>query len=155
MLFKDLKQGYQVYVIKRGDVSLELAKVINVSLPHLDSSPGSTPQMSVDLTLEIDGKTTTFSIPEASSATYSGDLALMSDKENAVREVEAMKSQSEDAIASVPHHRKVVENCVGILSELNPSFKKEREHEERLSRLEDTITQIKEMIGNIARVRRD
>lgn len=102
MLFKDTKQGYPVYLLDRENVRAYSGKVVSVSVPRLQQPPigtmpqlGITNQMVVDVTIESDGATRTYSIPESSCLTYAGTLVLSTDREGIIREVEAIKSQSE------------------------------------------------------------
>ena len=61
---------------------------------------------------------------------------------------------SRQIIDSVPYHEKVIASCDVMLRELNPSFKKEKEQEEKIGLLEQkmngmegTLTDIREMLS--------
>ena len=65
-----------------------------------------------------------------------------------------MLHNSKQIIDSVPYHEKVVASCDVMLRELNPSFKKEKEQEEKIGLLEqkmngmeDTLSDIKDMLS--------
>ena len=71
MLFKDLKPGYPVYILqKENEPRAFQGKTIKVSEPYFPPAPiGQMPSMSttqrvVDVTLEANGVTNTYSIPE-------------------------------------------------------------------------------------------
>lgn len=66
---------------------------------------GIASQMVVDVTIEADGATRTYSIPEASGITYAGATVLSTDRDGIIREIEAIKSQSEEALAGVESHK--------------------------------------------------
>ena len=79
MAFKDVKQNYSVYILNKQDITITDGKVISVGFPHLDLSTKPAmgqSQMVVDVTIEANSKTATYSIPENLSVTYAGDVVL-------------------------------------------------------------------------------
>ena len=65
MAFKDVKQNYSVYILNKQDITITDGKVISVGFPHLDLSTKPTigqSQMVVDVTIEANSKTATYSI---------------------------------------------------------------------------------------------
>ena len=65
-----------------------------------------------------------------------------------------MLRNSKQVIESIPYHERVVASCDVMLRELNPSFKKEKEQEEKIGLLEQkmngmegTLTDIREMLS--------
>lgn len=67
MAFKDVKQNYSVYILNKQDITITDGKVISVGFPHLDLNTKPTmgqSQMVVDVTIEANSKTATYSIPE-------------------------------------------------------------------------------------------
>ena len=98
MAFKDVKQNYSVYILNKQDITITDGKVISVGFPHLDLSikPAmGQSQMVVDVTIEANSKTATYSIPENLSVTYAGDVVLSTDKQGLMAEVEQMKNTAE------------------------------------------------------------
>ena len=105
MAFKDVKQNYSVYILNKQDISITDGKVISVGFPHMDlnSKPSmGQSQMVVDVTIESNSKTATYTIPENLSVTYAGDIVLSTDKQGLIMEVESMKSTAEKILESVP-----------------------------------------------------
>lgn len=151
MTFKEIKPNYPVYALYRGDEPRVVqGKIINVSMPHVEPVMGinKTAQMVVDVTAEIDGKTSSYSIPESLSVTYAGtDLVLSTDREGIIREVEGMKAQSEEILASVDKHKKILDGCNVILTEWNPAYKEKRETEERFNKIETSIGRLSELVS--------
>lgn len=144
MLFKDMKPGYPVYLLDKGTVKATTGKIINVSQPHF-STPQTganfTPstQMYVDVTVEIDGRTQTYSIPETLTITYTGNSVLSTDKDGILREAEALKSRSETALKEVDKHKETITLCDTLLSEWNPVFADKKKQEERINGLEEEV----------------
>lgn len=72
-------------------------KAVTVGFPRYDLATKSTV---IDITLDVNGKTATYAIPENLSVTYAGNLVLSTDKEGLVREIEAMRTSAEQILAS-------------------------------------------------------
>ena len=77
--------------------------------------------MVVDVTIDAKGATKTYTIPETATITYAANLVLSTDKEGILREVEAMKSASEQALAQVDKHKDTIAKCDELLEELKRS----------------------------------
>lgn len=153
MLFKDLKPGYPVFLLRKGDEIKALqGKAIKVSDPYFPPAQiGQMPSMStaqrvVDVTLEADGVTNTYSIPETLSVTYANNVVLSTDREGILRDVEAMKGQSEEVVRSVERHRSIIEGCEKILEEWNPAFAEKKEQDKRISVIESEVKGMKKML---------
>jgi hypothetical protein len=74
----------------------------------------------------------------------------VSDSKEAMNaEVEGLLRTSRGVLDSVSYHEKVLISCDAILRELNPSFKKEKEQEEKMSMLEDEVIGIKDTLGEM------
>lgn len=157
MLFKDMKQGYPVYILQKGDTLKAVqGKTIKVSDPYFPPAPiGQIPSPSlntsqrfVDVTLEAEGITNTYSIPETLSVSYANNLVLSTDKEGILRDVEAMKSQSEEVVRSVDKHKAVISGCEKILEDWNPAFAEKREQDKRISGLETEVKGLSKMLSD-------
>lgn len=139
-MFRDLKQNQIVYLLRRNDgLHVSEGKVISVSPPHIDPTKiGSVNQMLIDVTIEENGKTKMFQIPDNLSVAYcdNNELTISSDRDCFVREVESIKSQ---ALDGVDRNKATIQQADKILSEYSPAFKEKRESDERLSRMENTI----------------
>ena len=113
MLFKELKQNYPVYILDKQAVTFTQGKVISVSLPRMNVGngtmsmmPSSSPTtMLVDVTIEADGRTATYSIPENTAVTYAGSTVLSTDREGISREIEAMRATAEQVLSSVDRQK--------------------------------------------------
>jgi hypothetical protein len=151
--FRDLKAGYQIYLLDKGTMSATKVKVINVGIPY--NEPPKVGQLApsltkiVDVTIETDGKSQTYAIPETATITYAGDVVLSVEAEPIVREVQAMRAQSEETLLSVETHTKRIENCDRILETLDTSFKEKKEIEGRLSKVETFMCEIKDDLKNL------
>lgn len=151
MAFKDVKQNYSVYILNKQDMTITDSKVVSVGFPHMDlnTKPAmGQSQMVVDVTIESNSKTATYTIPENLSITYAGDIVLSTDKQGLVAEIESMKNTAEKIIESVPKQKEVVEKATALLSEINPIYKEKRETEQRFAKLEDSISRMETTVTN-------
>lgn len=155
MLFKDLKPGYPVYILQKGEgLKAAQGKTVNVSQPYFQTpslgqvTTNQTTQRVIDVTVESEGKTNTYSIPETLSVTYANNLVLSTDREGILRDVEAMKNQSEEVLRSVDKHQLIISSCEKILEEWNPAFAEKREQEKRISGLETEVKGLSKMLAD-------
>lgn len=149
MLFKDIRQNYPVYILDKQELSILQGKVTQVSFPRIEMNQrtGKT-EMVVDVTINADGKTAVYSIPENHSVTYSGNLVLATEKSGLVSEVEAQKNNAEQILASAEKAKKVIKNAPALLAELNPAYKEKVKTEERFKNIENSVSEMKNMLSN-------
>lgn len=151
MAFKDVKQNYSIYILNKQDISITDGKVISVGFPHMDLNNKSTigqSQMVIDVTIESNCKTATYTIPENLSVTYAGDIVLSTDKQGLIAEVESMKNTAEKILESAPKQKEVVEKATSLLSDLNPIYKEKKETEQRFAKIEETINRMESTVTN-------
>jgi hypothetical protein len=103
-------------------------------------------EMVVDVTVEVDGKTATYAIPENLSVTFAGNLVLSTDKQGLTGEVEALVANAEQIIASVPRANKIKAEAPAMLASLNPVYKEKQETEQRFGKIEGSISEMKELM---------
>ena len=157
MLFKELKQNYPVYILDKQAVTFTQGKVISVSLPRMNVGngtmsmmPSSSPTtMLVDVTIEADGRTATYSIPENTAVTYAGSTVLSTDREDISREIEAMRATAEQVLSSVDRQKEILEKTKCLLAELNPAYKAKKETDERFNRIEGDMSEMKSMVRDL------
>lgn len=148
MQFKDIKQNYPVYILNTEEINAINGKVINVSQPYFPTqqqfpsqqafSPTNTQRM-IDLTIEYDGRTQTFSVPETSQVVNAPNMVISTDRDGIIREVEAIKSTKEERLKSREKDESDVKACEEILANWNPEFAAKKEQEKRLTEMETKI----------------
>lgn len=151
MLFKDLKIGYPVYIFhKDGEKRITQGKVTAISPSRLPQTPSiQTMQLVVDVTIDDGGSSRTYAIPDNTSVTYTNGLVLSTDREGVIREVEILRNQCAEELAKIEEYRKSVSECEKILTEWNPVFREKRETEERFSKLETSMSDLKSMMSGL------
>lgn len=153
MQFKDLKIGHQVYMLHKGNnLKVGIGKVAVISPSRFPQTQGNIQamQMVVDVTIEENGESKTYTTPDSLSVTYAGnELVIATERDGVLREVESIKAQNEDELSKIDTRRQVVSECEKILTEWNPSFKEKRETEERFAKLETSMTDLKSMLSGL------
>lgn len=153
MLFKDLKTGYQVYLLHKVPLlKVTIGKVVAVSPSRFPQTQGNfqTMQMVVDVTIEEDGTSKTYTIPDSLSVTYAGnELVIATEREGVLKEVESIKALNEDELSKTEVRRTMVTECEKIIAEWNPQFKEKRETEERFTKIETSMLDLKGMLSDL------
>lgn len=148
MQFKELKQNYPVYILDKQEFAIIQGKATAVSFPRLEVNPknGKT-EMVIDVTVEANGNTATYTIPENLSVTYAGNLVLSVDKQSLMPEVDNMEANADQVLTSVPNAQKIKERAPMLRSELNPIYRERQETEKRFNAIEDSVNEIKIMMS--------
>lgn len=127
MLFKDLKQGQQVYVLDRKLAEYYTGTVEDTpSLPHYDPRQ---PIMMVDIRMNIKGESRVYSIPENQSLTYTGELCISVEQRDLIPIVKEIELKADEALADYARQKKVKERCKSLILELNPELKEKRQND--------------------------
>ncbi len=143
-MFSDLKKGFQVHALDTNSVpKYGIGKVIAVSEPrYLTPQPGNYQQIQsrvIDLTVELDGETKTYTVPESQSVAKAMGITLSTGIEPIMNELNAIKQTSKEIIESVDSHREKMEACEKILEDVNPAFKQTREQDRKIAGIEDKV----------------
>jgi hypothetical protein len=64
-------------------------------------------------------------------------------------EVEGLLRTSKAILESIPYHEKMLSSCDNVLRDLNPSFRKEKEQEEKMTMLEGEVIGIKDTLNEM------
>lgn len=153
-MFSGLRQAGLFYILEKGEeLKLRIGQVISVSNPqpkYGQYSYGSQPEMTVDVRVKVDDETLEFKQLNANASIANSGSVVVSDSKEAMNaEVEGLLRTSRGVLDSVSYHEKMLTSCDTILRELNPSFKKEKEQEEKMSMLEDEVIGIKDTLGEM------
>lgn len=156
-MFQGVRQNGLFYILEKGeDLRLRVGQVISVSNPQPKygqfntPSFGSQPEMTVDIRVKVDEETLDFKQLSANSSIANSGNVVVSDSKDAMSaEVEGLLRTSKAILDSIPYHEKMLGACDSVLRELNPSFKKEKEQEEKMSMLEGEVIGIKDTLNEM------
>ena len=153
-MFSGLRQNGLFYILEKGeDLKLKVGQVISVSNPQPKYGQfgyAGQPEMVVDVKVKVDEETIEFKQLNANASIANSGSVIVSDSKKAMTaEVEGLLHTSKGVLDSVDYHEKVLASCDGILRELNPSFKKEKEQEEKIGALEERMVGIEGTLSNM------
>lgn len=139
MLLKDCQKGYPIFILNRNDITATQGKIIDVSRPHFDNRNPSATAMVIDVTVDIDGKQISFVMPESSTIAYTDNLVISCDRADILHEVEAICSRNEEELKQTTVREQTVKKCHSIIEDWNPAVKQQRETDERITKIENTL----------------
>lgn len=148
MIFKDIKQGYTIYLFDRNTIEVTEGKVTAAGASHLDKM-NSLFEMVVDITIDASGKTQTYTFKDSNEVGYAGQLMITPNRDAVIKEIQVLKSQAEDALSKVNKEKETVEKCTSLLSTFDPVYKEKKETDERFNKLEQSINDIKELLSKL------
>ena len=157
-MFGTLRAGSMLYILNKGEnPSLTVGQVLSVSAPRPKVNSQFVPnpmQMEhvIDISVKVGDDTKTFSnVNTALSIVDTGanSYVISDDKQAITSEVEAFGTMSQNALNSVPYHKKVVQACKQMLLELNPSLQKEAERDGEIAKMKSEMEGLKSSIGEL------
>ena len=124
---------------------------VTATSPHVNNTYNTMAagQMMRDIAIEVDGKNATYTIPENLSVTFAGSIVLATSQQGLSSEIERMKSEAEQALAMMEHHKMVIDRSSGLLAELNPHVREKMENERRFKSIESDMSGIKTMMQQL------
>lgn len=143
MTFKEIKEGGTVYVLNKKTINIDGMKVVAAS-PHVNMSMNTMTSLQpmVDVTLEADGKTTAYTIPEGLSVTYTKDMVLATAREALADEVEKMLEEAKTGLQKVEYYNAVTAKAPELLAQLNPQLREKQETEKRFAKVEGQLSSL-------------
>ena len=156
-MFQGLRQNGLFYILEKGeDLKLRVGQVVSVSNPQPKygqfNTPtfGSQPEMTVDVRVKVDEETMDFKQLNANASIANSGNVVVSDSKDAMSaEVEGLLRTSKAILESIPYHEKMLVACDNVLRDLNPSFKKEKEQEEKIGALEEKMVGIEGTLNDM------
>lgn len=156
MKFNEYKPNYPIFALYLKDpegIKVVTTKVVNISAPYFPNVANFKPTdlaqgKVVDLTIELNGGSKIYSFPENSTNANGPDGVVFTDREGVVSELTAIKNQSESVLRQVDTYKRNVEDCTRLLSELDPVARKDAEIDARFSKLETSMSDMKDMLTN-------
>lgn len=151
-MFGSLRAGSLIYILNKGEnPSLNIGQVLNVTAPRAKVGSQFMPnpmqvEQVVDINVKVGEDTKTFSNVSTHLSvvdTGAGGYVISDDKSAITNEVEAFGTNSQNALNSIPYHKKVVAACKQMMVDLNPSLQKEAERDTKISNLEKELAEIK------------
>lgn len=158
-MFGTLRAGSLLYILNKGEnPSLTVGQVLNVTPPRPKVNTQFMPnpmqmEQVIDINVKVGDDTKTFSgVNTALSIVDTGanNYVISDDKQAITNEIEAFGTLSQNALNSVPYHKKVVAACKQMMLELNPNLQKEAERDSEISKMKGEMTEMRQTISDLA-----
>lgn len=139
-MFSNLSQNSIIYVLNTKDSpKLSTGQVINVSLPRPKNAIfGQTFDTVVDITAMVEGERREFKQVPANTTTanFGPEAFVLADgKESINAYISAALQNSKNVVASYEKHKRLIDEYEGLLQELNPALKADKEKDKAIQSL--------------------
>lgn len=158
-MFQTLRNNNPIYIFHKGnDPKIEIGYVSSVSIPKpkypVPSTFGTPQEMTVDIVVKIGNQVLNYNnLPaqlDVADSFSNGESIVISDNKEAMNaEILSLKQKSTEIINSIDFHKKLVDNCDKILSDLNPEF---AEKQAQRLEIDDLKQQVSDLSKNIAQL---
>lgn len=142
-----------MYILNKGEEpNLKVGQVLSVTPPRPKVNSTMMPlnpmqmEQVIDINVKVGDDTKTFSNVNTVLSivdTGANNYVISDDKQAIMNEVEAFGTLSQNALNSVPYHRKVVSACKQMMIDLNPSLQKEADRDTKIGNLEKELAEMK------------
>jgi peptidoglycan hydrolase CwlO-like protein len=105
--------------------------------------------MVVDITVEIEGASKTYTLKDSTEVGYTDTQVISGERSLILKEVESMKNQSEEALKQVDLHKERVDKCNKLIMEFSPELREKKLMDERISSLENSVTELANSIKSL------
>lgn len=154
--FKDIKSNNKLYILNSADVILEEGRVTSI-IPRTEMDPKNYQQRYVvDISIEVEGKTQTYTVPENSSIAYADKVAISTSKKCFLPELENIIASTQIAISTIDKQRENLKKAKQLYEELNPEYREKQENEKRFKSIEGSVAEVsgsvkelKSMVSNL------
>ena len=168
MIFKDIKPNYNVFIFNKQEITLSEGRVTNISFPYIrDTHNQNTPisanpyqinpmnsERVLDITIDIGGRSATYSIPENLSVAIANNLVISTDLDGITKEVQAMNNTSDQFLKTVDQqkeaHQKIFDRTNTILAEIDPASKEKQAIDKRFVSIESSMSGLREEVKGIS-----
>ena len=107
----------------------------------------------VDIDLNIQGKTVSYSIPENLDITYTNNvLVLATDPNKLVNDVNLLQQEAKDQLDKKEYYENIINKTPDLLAELNPQLKEKQETDRRLNLMESSMSTMQSDISKITSI---
>ena len=156
MLFKELKNGYPLYILNSQTAEVGTGTVTYVGQPHVTQDKkklyNGQLMMVIDVTANFGGKAQTIELQDSISQTMSDDglLLITPNKEDVLNGMRMLQTRSEEALRLVPMHEDILKKCSSLLQENDPVYQQSAAYEKKLEEMQSLIDKQNQVISQQA-----
>ena len=164
MLFKELKQGYPLYLLNVNTMEVRIGTVTFVGQPHVTQDKKKLAkgqlQMVIDVTANFAGTAQTIELTDSLSQTMSDDgvLLITPNQDDVAQSMRMIKARCEEYIRNEENYRNIIKKCDEQLPNFDPMYKQSLTNETRFSQMQSTrdkqskdIAEMKDMIERLVK----
>lgn len=159
-MFSALRQGNPFYILEKGsDIKLKIGQVESVSspkakyiTPDITNAFSMNMQTTVDITILVDNEKMEFNnVPSHLSIADFGSngVVISENKESILSELTGLLQTSKSILNNIEYHKHVVDQCEQAIRVLNPTFAKEKEHDEAIEDLTSKLNTFKNEFSSV------
>lgn len=150
MTFKDLKEQSIIYVLDKNQVTVYNGKVISVKPGKTNPAVLGSAGFIMDFTIEYNGITQVFAIPDHLSVTYTGNNLILSvDQPSLIPELDKIIRDNENIVNNLESIKSGITKAKNLKMDLDPSYREKQQTEKRFSQIESSISEIKDMLQQL------
>lgn len=160
-MIQGMRVGSPIYLFDKNELKVDIGEIVFVGNPvpqyQATYQAGNflQPKNTVDVKVKVGENTIELQkLPAEQSAADFGSMVVCESLDVALAEVDAVKKLSSRALGDVPKHEHIVERCDAILSELNPQIKKDIERSNEIAKLQQEMSDMKEMLTQFMSVKK-
>ena len=148
-MFQGLTQGATLFILYRNEPKLVEGRVVNASTHPPQPNPQTPMAMCQGLVTDVMVSVGNDSIPFA-GLPANGVVAnfpdkgmfISTDQSAVLREIQAMKTASEQVLGQIPAHQKMVQDCEAMLIQYNPERKREIQQSQDIEKMKARLDQM-------------
>lgn len=150
-MFSNLRPNSQLYILHKDTTPyIEIGQVVSVSQPvsRYQANNFMAPQeLVVDIVVNVNGNNITLqklpaNLDVADQGSINGSLFISTSKEAMNNEVVSLKQKSLEIINSVDYHKKIIQDCEGLLQRLNPEFAEQKQQKQEINNLKAQVSEM-------------
>lgn len=148
-MFSALHNGSSILILDKTSLTLKSAQVQSVSAPRANITNGYpfANNNVVDIVAVSNGETISIhDVPINLSVTTSGGLIVCENNETMDAEIENIQRSAQGHYDNREAYKATAERCAELRKELNPRIAKEEEQNKKISKLEDSLAEMKELL---------
>ena len=155
MIFKDLKQGFPLYVLNVNTMDVGTGTVSRVAGPHITNDKRKLANgqlmMVVDVSATMGNNTLNFELQENASNTMSddGQFLISPNQEDIANGIRMVKTRCEEYIRNEQHYKELIKKCDALLPQVDPLYRQSIDNEARFTGMQATIDGQSKEIGEM------
>lgn len=150
-MFSTLRQGDTVLVLEQLDkLTLNTGEIIEI-LPTY--TPNYNYNGNINMKVKINDQEYEFKkVPWNQSVAKNGKIVIGENKEVILKEVSALKENSEQILNNIDYHKQLVRDCDAILRENDTYYNSTVKHDEEINDLRNQINDMSKSLAKIEKL---